>query len=383
LSNTIAEDTNCESRERPDVSVIVPTFCEAENLPVLVPQIVAALASTGWRAEILIVDDDSPDDTVEVCGQLASEYPLRLEVRTGERGLSSAVIHGMNVAQGAVLLVLDADLSHPPDKIPELIQTLRQPDTDFVIGSRYVVGGDADADWGIYRWLNSRIATLLAWPLTTAKDPMAGFFAIRRATFEAARNDLDPIGYKIGLELLVKCQCRSVKEVPIHFRDRLHGESKLTWSERVNYLRHLKRLYDSKLGHLSRATQFAIVGSTGMVVDFVCFSALLLTFPLGISRGLAIWTAMSWNFFLNRRITFSNARRGSVLRQYPLFCLSCIAGALINWSLSVWLCQTYALFDQFKLLAAFLGVLAGTAFNYWLSCRVVFRDQPAPRDSSS
>ena len=352
-----------------DVSIIVPTYCEAENLPTLVPRISAALEDAGLRGEIVVVDDNSPDDTAEVCSELALEHPLRLETRTTDRGLSPAVIHGMKQAEGAVLLVMDADLSHPAEKIPDLVEAVRSGDADFVIGSRYVQGGGTDDDWGVFRWLNSKVATLLARPLTSAKDPMAGFFAIGAASFREA-DELDPIGYKIGLELMVKCGCRKVREVPIHFRDRLHGESKLTLREQINYLRHLKRLYDYKLGHLSRAAQFIMVGATGMAVDFAAFSLLLWTITLGPARAVAIWVAMSWNFWLNRKITFADAQHGPLLRQYLSFCLACLVGAMVNWSVSVGLCWAVTFFDQQRLLAAFVGVVAGTAFNYLLSCRI-------------
>lgn len=221
-----------------DISVVVPTFREAKNLPVLVPAVAAALG-TGY--EVVVVDDDSNDGTEEACAQLAKEYPVRLIVRRGERGLSSAVLAGLRAAGGTHLVVMDADLSHPPDAIPALVAPLRAG-ADFVIGSRYVRGGSTEEGWGVYRWLNSKVATLLARPLARVNDPMAGFFALTRERLALAQA-LDPIGYKIGLELLVKCGCRRVVEVPIHFRNRLHGESKLTLKEQINYLRHLLRLY--------------------------------------------------------------------------------------------------------------------------------------------
>lgn len=232
-----------------DVSVIVPTYREAENLPVLVPRVAAALEQASLRGEIIVVDDNSPDATEQVCSQLAAQYPVRLEVRKHDRGLSSAVLHGMRLATGEVLVVMDADLSHPPESIPELVRVLKADDTDFVIGSRYVRGGSTADDWGLFRWLNSKVATLLAWPLTSVSDPMAGFFAIRRSLFETGTH-LDPIGYKIALELIVKCHCKYVREVPIAFTNRLHGESKLTFKEQVNYIRHLKRLYGYKIGRV-------------------------------------------------------------------------------------------------------------------------------------
>lgn len=353
------------------VSVIVPTYRESENLPVLVPRVAAALAEAGVDGEILIVDDNSPDDTQRVCADLARNYPVRLLVRTTNRGLSPAVVAGMQQARGELLLVMDADLSHPPEKVPALVEALQSGQTDFVIGSRYIAGGGTDDDWGWFRWLNSRVATLLAWPLTSARDPMAGFFALRAETFRKA-DKLDPIGYKIGLELLVKGGCRHVREVPIQFRDRLHGESKLNLREQLNYLRHLRRLYLYKLGHAGRLLQFVLVGSTGMIVDLVLYALLLSVVPLQVARGLAIWLAMSWNFVLNRRLTFADADDKPLWGQYLLFCLSCSVGAIVNWGVSVGLTEMLPVFDRWKLLAAVVGVLTGTAFNYILSCRLAF-----------
>jgi dolichol-phosphate mannosyltransferase len=229
-----------------DVSVIVPTYREAENLPVLVEAISRALAGHARGFEIIVVDDNSGDGTEEACARLAWGHPLRLLVRRQERGLASAVVHGMNAARGTFLVVMDADLSHPPEALPALLAPLRAGRADFVIGSRYAPGGSTEEGWGLYRWLNSKVATLLAWPLARVRDPMAGFFALPRSLFRSAAA-LDPIGYKIGLELLVKCRCRNVVEAPIHFRNRLHGQSKLSLREQVNYLRHLGRLYRFRL----------------------------------------------------------------------------------------------------------------------------------------
>ena len=226
----------------PRLSVIVPTFCEADNLPELAERLFSSVSQEPCDTELIIVDDNSPDDTRAICQALSQRFPVRLHVRTAERGLSSAVIEGIRNATGEILVVMDADLSHPPEAVPELVAALENPLTDFVIGSRYVRGGSTDEDWGILRFLNSKLATLLATPLTRTADPMAGFFGLRRETFEAAEQ-LNPIGYKIGLELMIKCRCQGVVEVPIHFANRKCGTSKLTLKEQLNYIRHLARLY--------------------------------------------------------------------------------------------------------------------------------------------
>jgi dolichol-phosphate mannosyltransferase len=206
---------------------------------------------------------------------------------------------------------------------------------------------------------------------------MAGFFALRRSLFLSTQR-LDPIGYKIGLELMVKAGCKRVREVPIAFENRLHGSSKLTLRQQWDYLRHLKRLYEFKLGALARPAQFALVGASGMAVDLACFAALLWVARLGVARALAVWAAMTWNFWLNRRLTFSDARAQPVLPQYLLFCLSCALGAVVNWAVSVGLATRLAWFGRWPLVAAACGVVAGAALNYGFSTLVAFRRRPPP-----
>jgi dolichol-phosphate mannosyltransferase len=358
------------------VSVIVPTYREAANLPLLVPRIARSLADAGLQGEILIVDDNSQDGTESICKELAALYPVQLVVRMNERGLASAVLHGMRLARGEIFVVMDADLSHPPEKIPELVATLASENTDFVIGSRYVAGGATADDWGVLRWLNSKIATLLARPLTAARDPLAGFFAIRRTTFEAAA-PLHPLGSKIGLELMVKCGCRSVKEVPITFENRTQGQSKLTLKEQIQFVLHLIRLYEHRYRAWMQLLQFVFVGSTGVLVNMISFAFLRLALPPFTGQentawGMAIWIAMSWNFLLNRQVTFRDSRTRSMPVQYVLFCLSCLMGAMINWLTFVLLRNLFELFDEHWYLAAIAGIVAGTAFNFALSKRHVF-----------
>ena len=236
---------------RLNVSVVVPTYCEAENLSLLVPQISAVLENHNFSGEILVVDDDSPDETLQVCDDLARQHPLRLITRYNERGLSSAVVYGMGVARGDVIVVMDADLSHPPEALARIVTACQSPSVDFVIGSRFVEGGSVDQDWGLFRNLNARVALWLARGLTSAKDPLAGFFAIKQKTFAQAR-DIRPMGYKIGLELIVGCGCTEIVEVPIRFRQRQAGESKLSLEQQWLYLRQIGRLYLAKLTNSKR-----------------------------------------------------------------------------------------------------------------------------------
>ena len=269
-------------------------------------------------------------------------------------------------------MCMDADLSHPPEAIPRLLDSIDE-DSDFALGSRYVPGASTDETWGLFRWINSKTATILARPFTPIKDPMSGFFALPRTIFEQAE-ELNPIGYKIGLELIVKCACKNIREIPIHFADRKYGQSKLNLKEQFNYLRHLKLLADFKFGEFSRLMQFCLVGSTGIAVDLSFYSTLLLFgLPLTLSRALAIWLAMTWNFWLNRSLTFSYSPRGSIRSQYPRFVASCTSGAVISWLIAVLLPHRYSLFAQHLLFAAVIGIIAGTLCNFLLSRYWVFK----------
>ncbi|NLE28347.1 MAG: glycosyltransferase family 2 protein [Phycisphaerae bacterium] len=354
------------------ISIIIPTYKEAQNLPDLIESIDSVMRSTTRVYEVLIVDDDSRDGSDKIIADFSARgYPVRMILRANERGLSSAVVRGFLEAKGDILICMDADLSHPPEALPRLIQAIESPGVDFGIASRYITGGGTDEKWGFFRWLNSKGATLLARPLTKVKDPMSGFFGLLKSTFNR-RDPLNPIGYKIGLELLIKCRCKNIREIPIHFTDRRFGQSKLNLKEQLNYLKHIKRLADYKFGLVSRFFQFCAVGGTGMVVD-LCFYSLFLfwTMPIPIARALAIIVAMTWNFNINRRLTFSHSRYGNIFTQYLRFSSSCAAGALISWLVAMSLAKS-PFFSQHLLLAAVMGIMAGTGFNFLLSFKWVF-----------
>jgi dolichol-phosphate mannosyltransferase len=229
----------------PPTSVIVPTFREVEALPDLIERLSKVRAENGSISELVIVDDDSKDGTEAMIAARPEPW-VKLIVRKEDRGLSQAVLAGLYAARGDLLVVMDADLSHPPEAIADMQREILGG-ADFVVGSRYISGGSTSDDWGVLRFVNSWVATTMARPLTTITDPMSGFFALPRHVFERAR-DPSPLGYKIGLELLVRCGCTNVREVPIHFVNRVRGESKLTLKQQVLYVRHLMRLYRFKLG---------------------------------------------------------------------------------------------------------------------------------------
>jgi dolichol-phosphate mannosyltransferase len=251
----VVSERSIKAREC-SVTVVVPTYHEVENLRPLVMRISGALSKTKRPYEVIVVDDDSRDGTDQAVRELNDlGYPIRLITRVGERGLSSAVIRGFSEANGETLICMDADLSHPPEAIPRIVECLGEPGTDLVLGSRYAPGGSTDEQWSLLRRINSKIATALARPFTSVKDPMSGFFAIPKTVYEKSA-PLNPIGYKIALELIVKCECCVIREIPIYFAHRQFGESKLSLTERLNYLRHLNRLWRFKYKKFLRSIQF-------------------------------------------------------------------------------------------------------------------------------
>ena len=233
-----------------EVAIVVPTLREAANLRPLAERVAGALAGRVTAWELLFVDDDSGDGSDAAAAELAGRLPVRMEVRCGARpDLSCAVLDGIARSRFDTIVVMDADLSHPPERIPDLLAAL-DADCDMAVGSRYVPGASTAGDWGLARAVNSRVATLLAAPLARCADPMAGFFAVdRRALPDLAR--LRPVGFKIGLELMVRGRLR-VREVPIAFVDRRRGQSKLRWRQQFDYLRHLGRLYAHVVGRTLR-----------------------------------------------------------------------------------------------------------------------------------
>jgi dolichol-phosphate mannosyltransferase len=230
------------------VSVIVPTFREARALPALIAAVAPvreSLRTAGRDLELWLMDDPSGDGSESVVAAIGHAW-VHYVPRTGPRGLSLAVLDGFSRARGHTLVVMDADLSHPPAAILSMLERLASG-AEMVIASRYVPGGSTDADWGLKRWITSKGAMALARPLAKLTDPLAGFFALPRATLERAPG-LSPIGWKIGLEVVVRCRPARIDEVPIHFKDRAEGESKLNARECWRYLRHLARLYAFRLG---------------------------------------------------------------------------------------------------------------------------------------
>jgi dolichol-phosphate mannosyltransferase len=222
-------------------SIIVPTYREANNIPALIERIAAVGFSVPF--EVLLMDDNSADGSLAVVANLQAQYPwVHMHVNTGKRDLSQAIISGIKLARYPIVITLDADLSHPPEKIQAMLTHLADPSVDMVIGSRYIPGGSCDPNWPLARVVISRLSALLAWPLTRVRDPLSGFIAVRKADVFSG-TPLQPIGWKIGLEIMLKANLKNIKEIPIHFADRLRGTSKLNARQGWYYGLHLLTLY--------------------------------------------------------------------------------------------------------------------------------------------
>lgn len=226
-----------------DVSIIIPTLREASNVPALIQRL--AQVDFGRRHfEVLLVDDNSQDGIEEVVKAEQARAPwLKLIVRKEKNDLSRSILAGFHAAAYPILVTMDADLSHPPEKIPIMLDILKQSQADLVIGSRYISGGSSDEQWSLYRKCISRLAAVVAQLLllSRVKDPLSGFIAIRKSKcFSGAA--LTPIGWKLGLEIIIKSRCRVIREVPIHFSKRHHGASKLSWKTAFAYFQHVLAL---------------------------------------------------------------------------------------------------------------------------------------------
>ncbi len=354
------------------ISIIIPTYKEVENIPHILERIDRLRRAHDLTLEVLFLDDNSQDGSVEAVAASGFDW-ARIIVRTQDRGLSPAVIDGFAAAQYPVLVCMDCDLSHPPEKVPQMILGLNTGQ-QMVIGSRYVPGASTDDDWGFLRWLNSVVATLLARPLTSVRDPMSGFFAMRKSDFDGV-NDLNPVGYKIALELVVKCGFENVGEVPIHFTDRVHGTSKLTFMEQLKYIKHLRRLYLHRFANAMYLAQFLVVGASGVVVNLAVLSLLLVMgLPETVCLAGGIAASVVSNFLLNRRFTFSYARDGHLGKQFLGFLGASAVGAGVSFVVSVFLRSqitdglSYGLY-----LAALGGIASGMIFNYLGNRFLVFR----------
>jgi dolichol-phosphate mannosyltransferase len=357
------------------LSLVVPTFNEATNVVTLLTMLEKLLAPVlGDAFEIIVVDDDSPDGTWQKVEAALPEHPhVRLIRRQSERGLSTAVIRGWQVARGEILGVMDADLQHPVEANLALLNEIDRG-ADLAVASRHTEGGGV-SDWSAARRVVSRGAQLLGLLLLPGvlgrlSDPMSGYFMLRRQAIEGV--ELSPLGYKILIEVVARGRVRWIGETGYVFRERKEGESKVTPALYWEYVRHLIRLRWWTLPE-SRLFRFCVVGGSGVVVDmgllFLLSDPKVLGLGLTRSKLLAAETAIGTNFLLNDAWTFGDLARQapgakSKFRRFLGYNLICTAGVLLN---VVFLNLLFNLAHMNRYLANGIAIVAVTFWNYGLN----------------
>ncbi len=348
----------------PLLSIVVPTYNELENVPVLLEKVKDALSDTDF--EVIIVDDDSPDGTAELAEKLKKNYDfLKVIKRKNERDLATAVLEGFKNSEGKILTVMDADLQHPPEKIIEMLDEIEKG-ADIVVGSRYIPGGEIE-HWSLNRKFYSKgaraIAHLLLPKSRAVKDPLSGFFMLRRSVLEGV--ELHPIGYKILLEILIRGNYKKVEEVPITFKDRERGTSSLVFNEYGKYTKHLLRLSWDE-GEILRFFKFGLVGISGVFVN----EGLLWLFwgTMGIYLALAsvisVELSIIWNFMWNEVWTFHDRGKEGVrelFKRMGKFNLVSFVGLVLNVSVLMFL---HVAFGIYPLTANIAGIAVAFIWNF-------------------
>ena len=356
----------------PELSIIVPTFNERENVVELAERIGACLPDCAW--ELVYVDDDSPDGTADLVRQLAhADSRIRCVQRLGRRGLSSACVEGMLASSAPYLAVMDGDLQHDERLLPQMLAELKQGGTDMVVGSRYAPGGGT-GEWGAARVRLSRFGMRLSRMLVpdTLTDPMSGFFMLRRSVFEGAVRKLSNIGTKILMDLFASSpQPLRFKELPYSFRLRQAGASKL---DSLTAWEYAMLLLDKMFGHIVpvRFVAFCIVGALGVAVHLTILS-LLRHFSHGtflVDQTIATVGTMTFNFAVNNVLTYRDKRLRGMrwLRGWLSFNVACSLGACMNVGLATYLNDVTGIWY----VAALGGITVGAVWNYAVTKRLTW-----------
>ena len=357
---------------RPDLSVIIPTFNEEENIQSCIQKISHTLRLTSIPFEIIVVDDSSTDKTQQITIDLiARKYPVVLITRTTDPGLSQSVMAGIEKARGNIIAVTDADLSHSVEIIPSMYNEIKNNGTDIVIGSRYMKGGSIK-DWPLKRRVISWGATFLSkilFPQIT--DPVSGFFAIKR-DLVIHTPSIRPRGYKILLEFLGKCRWHTFKELPYVFQNRQHGNSKLKTTTIIDFVKQLINisLFPGRAwDELRRMANFGIVGLAGVAVNMVALALLKDYIPLLGASFVAIELAIISNFILNDSWTFKEINPGTWLHRMISYNGVAVGGMLIN----VVVLAILTLIGINYLIANLIGILLGFAWNFIMNRKTTWR----------
>jgi len=381
-----------ESEQAADIvfSLVIPTYNEGQNIAALVAILSRLLDEVlGDRYELIVVDDDSPDQTWAIARTLLSQYPhLRVMRRQGEKGLSTAVVRGWQVARGEILGVIDGDLQHPPETLLQLLNAVREG-ADLAVASRHVTGGGVST-WSLMRRFLSRGAQVLGLVLlpgvvSRVSDPMSGYFLVRRQAI--ANRPLSPLGYKILIEVLGRGTIQQVAEVGYVFQERQEGESKVTWRQYLDYFHHLLRLRVARgrLGRIQhrltfpmgRFLRFGVVGGSGVVVDMALLYLLhgVLGLDLTPSAIAAAEVAIVNNFIWNDRWTFGDLSREQrdwprVLKRFLKFNLVCLMGLV--WKVLL-LNAFFNLLGMNAYVANLVAIAAVTLWNFWINLKLNWR----------
>jgi dolichol-phosphate mannosyltransferase len=373
------------------LSIIIPTYNESQNIAGIIDSIAKSIPG-GMAAEVIVVDDNSPDGTADIVAGLARELAsdrLHIQVvrRASKQGLSSAILAGVESSCGQIVIVMDGDFSHPPQTIPHMVEELYDRNCDIVVASRYVHGGSI-IGWPFKRKLMSRGATRIAQMGLgiEIKDPMSGFFAFRRKIISEVR--FDAIGYKMLLEMLVKLRGVKVREIPYTFTNRTLGASKVNASVMYDYLRAVYRLYRygrstappeqrTSVRFLSKAGRFYTVGASGLLINYVASLMLNQLFPslwYLHSTLIGIVLSMTSNFVLNKIWTFEdrNFERRRTAIQYLMFMGFSSIGALLQLSI------VYLLYDGRQVdypIALVVGVIVASVGNFLLNKKLTFKEK--------
>ncbi|MEI7446572.1 MAG: glycosyltransferase family 2 protein [Burkholderiales bacterium] len=352
----------------PELSIVVPTYRERENVGELVRRLEATLAGLAW--EVVFVDDDSPDGTAEAVRDIGRRDPrVRVLHRIGRRGLSSACVEGVLATSAPLVAVMDADLQHDETILPEMVRVIREQGVDVAVGSRYVSGGGI-GEWDEGRARISRFATRVSRVVVPEglKDPMSGFFMVRREAFMGAVRNLSSLGFKILVDLFASSPGPlKFAEVPYRFRERLAGESKL--DSRVAWDFGML-LLDKMVGRWVpvRFLSFAMIGGLGVLVHMAVLTGVFRSGLASFAAGQAIASgvAMVFNFYLNNALTYRDAKLkgAAAVRGLLVFMLVCSLGAVANVGIADWLFSEQR---QGWVVAALLGILVGAVWNYTTS----------------
>jgi dolichol-phosphate mannosyltransferase len=357
----------------PELTLVIPTFNERDNVPVLLERLFIALDGIAW--EVIFVDDDSPDGTSDVVRTLARRRPnVRCLHRIGRRGLASACIEGIMSSAAPYVAIMDADLQHDESLLPKMVQALRDEHLDIVIASRFAGGGDFTSMSNL-RARMSGIANRLAKLVVKADltDPMSGFFMLRRSVFDAAVRRLSAQGFKILVDVFASSpKPLTFKEFGFRFRERLHGKSKFDTFVAFEYL---QLLLDKLIGHIV-PVRFIFFGTIGVLGLIVHLAVLATSLKLGgldfaVSQAVATVTAMTWNFYLNNVLTYRDRRLRGWRWLYGLFSFYalCSVGTIANVGIAAYVFHA----DRSWWLAGITGALVGSVWNYALSSVFTWR----------